>query len=118
MAAHGTTSFIKETFLDRADNYKIFVCNICGNICVGNTRINKYYCKNCDNSIDFSEIRTPYAYKLFMQEIATMSMNIKIEFKNKYNLSKNNYWIDPTKLQNYTLPTFTKKIVKFLESHK
>ena len=47
-----------------------------------------------------------------------MSMNIKIEFKNKYNLNKNNYWIDPTKLQNYTLPTFTKKIVKFLESHK
>ena len=37
---------------------------------------------------------------------------------NKYNLNKNNYWIDPTKLQNYTLPTFTKKIVKFLESHK
>jgi len=34
------------------------------------------------------------------------------------NLNKNNYWIDPTKLQNYTLPTFTKKIVKFLESHK
>ena len=33
-------------------------------------------------------------------------------------LNKNNYWIDPTKLQNYTLPTFTKKIVKFLESHK
>ena len=33
-------------------------------------------------------------------------------------LNKNNFWIDPTKLQNYTLPTFTKKIVKFLESHK
>ena len=41
-----------------------------------------------------------------------------IELKNKYNLNKNNYWIDPTKLQNYTLPTFTKKIVKFLENHK
>ena len=41
-----------------------------------------------------------------------------LEFKNKYNFNNNNYWIDPTKLQNYTLPTFTKKIVKFLESHK
>ena len=51
-------------------------------------------------------------------KISNMNMNIKIEFKNKYNLNKNNYWIDPTKLQNYTLPTFTKKIVKFLESHK
>ena len=51
-------------------------------------------------------------------KISNMNMNIKIKFKNKYNLNKNNYWIDPTKLQNYTLPTFTKKIVKFLESHK
>ena len=51
-------------------------------------------------------------------KMSNMNMNIKIEFKNKYNLNKNNYWIDPTKLQNYTLPTFTKKIVKFLESHK
>ena len=51
-------------------------------------------------------------------KISNMNMNIKIEYKNKYNSNKNNYWIDPTKLQNYTLPTFTKKIVKFLESHK
>ena len=54
----------------------------------------------------------------FNFKMSNMNMNIKIEFKNKYNLNKNNYWIDPTKLQNYTLPTFTKKIVKFLESHK
>ena len=35
-----------------------------------------------------------------------------------YNLNKNDYWIDPKNLQNYTLPTFTKKILKFLESRK
>ena len=60
--------------------------------------------KNFDHNLNF--------------KMSNMNMNIKIEFKNKYNLNKNNYWIDPTKLQNYTLPTFTKKIVKFLESHK
>ncbi len=51
-------------------------------------------------------------------KMSNMIMNIKIEYKNKYNLKKKSYWIDPSKLQNYTLPTFTKKIVKFLESHK
>jgi len=51
-------------------------------------------------------------------KMSNMNMNIKIEYKNNYNSNKNNYWIDPTKLQNYTLPTFTKKIVKFLENHK
>ena len=51
-------------------------------------------------------------------KMSNMNMNIKIEYKNKYNVNKKNYWIDPTQLQNYTLPTFTKRIVKFLESHK
>ena len=50
--------------------------------------------------------------------MSNMSMNIKIEYKNKYNSNINNYWVDPKKLQNYTLPTFTKKIVKFLERHR
>ncbi len=51
-------------------------------------------------------------------KMSNMNMNIKIEYKNRYYQSKNIYWIDPTNLQNYTLPTFTKKILKFLESHK
>ena len=51
-------------------------------------------------------------------KMSNMNMNIKIEYKNKYNLDKNVYWIDPKKIRNYILPSFTKKIVKFLESHK
>ncbi len=60
--------------------------------------------KNFDKDINF--------------KMSNMNMNIKIEYKNRYNSNKNNYWIDPKKLQNYTLPTFTKKILKFLESNK
>ena len=51
-------------------------------------------------------------------KMSNMNMNIKIEYKNKYDSDSNIFWIDPAKLQNYILPTFTKKIVKFLESHK
>ena len=51
-------------------------------------------------------------------KMSNMNMNIKIEYKNKFNLDGNTYWIDPTKLHNYTLPSFTKKIVKFLENRK
>jgi DNA-directed RNA polymerase II subunit RPB2 len=69
---------MKETFLDRADNYKVFVCNLCSNICVGNPKENKYYCKPCDNSLDFSEIRIPYAMKLFINECGAMVMNFRL----------------------------------------
>ena len=51
-------------------------------------------------------------------KISNMNMNIKIEYKNKFNLDGKVHWIDPKKLQKYTLPTFTKKIVKFLENQK
>ena len=51
-------------------------------------------------------------------KISNMNMNIKIEYKKKHNLYKNINWINPAKLQNYVLPTFTKKIIKFLESQK
>ena len=51
-------------------------------------------------------------------KISNMNMNIKIEYKKKHNFDKNINWINPAKLENYVLPTFTKKIIKFLESQK
>ena len=48
------------------------------------------------------------------------NMNMNIEIKND-KLTKPipfSYWIDSKKLKNYTLPTFTKKIVTYLENHK
>ncbi len=51
-------------------------------------------------------------------KMSNMNMNIKIEYKSEFNFNGNIHWIDPSKLRNYTLPTFTKKIVKFLENQK
>jgi A/G-specific adenine glycosylase len=50
-------------------------------------------------------------------KMSNMNMNIKIQ-TNKTNKSLPfSYWIDPKKLKKYTLPTFTKKIVSYLENH-
>ena len=46
--------------------------------------------------------------------MSNMNMNIKIKLKDS-ETQYIFYWIDPEKLNNYTLPTFTKKIVKYLE---
>jgi len=70
------------------------------------------------NIFPMEELNNPKNFdKDLIFKMSNMNMNIKIEYKNKHNLDNNFYWIDPAKLQNYTLPTFTKKIVKFLESH-
>ena len=51
-------------------------------------------------------------------KMSNMNMNIKIEYNNIIKSSPLSYWIDPKKLRNYTLPSFTKKIVKYLENQK
>ena len=51
-------------------------------------------------------------------KISNMNMNIKIEYNNTIKSSPLSYWIDTKKLRNYTLPSFTKKIVNYLENQK
>ena len=43
-------------------------------------------------------------------KISNMNMNISIVFSNIKNKPKNGLWINKTKLENYIMPTFTKKI--------
>jgi A/G-specific adenine glycosylase len=51
-------------------------------------------------------------------KMSNMSMNIKIQNNKMIKPIPFSYWIDPKKLKNYTLPTFTKKIVTYLENYK
>ena len=51
-------------------------------------------------------------------KMSNMNMNIKIEHKNKVGSLPTSHWIDPKKLKTYTLPTFTKRIVRYLERNK
>jgi A/G-specific adenine glycosylase len=50
-------------------------------------------------------------------KMSNMNMNIKVEFNKIGSKIPHSYWIDPKKLRNYILPTFTKKIVSYLENH-
>ncbi len=51
-------------------------------------------------------------------KLSNMNMNIKVEYNNEVKPVTAQNWIDPKNLHNYTLPTFTKKIVNYLENHK
>ena len=50
-------------------------------------------------------------------KMSNMNMNIKIKTNKIKKPLPFSYWIDPKKLDKYTLPTFTKKIVSYLENH-
>jgi len=48
-------------------------------------------------------------------KMSNMNMNIKIEYLRDSGKFQSPYWVDKKKLDNYMLPSFTKKIVKYLE---
>ena len=43
-------------------------------------------------------------------KMSNMNMNISIDFSNIKNIPKNGLWIEKKKLEDYMIPTFTKKI--------
>jgi A/G-specific adenine glycosylase len=50
-------------------------------------------------------------------KISNMNMNIAIQFNKAKGSIPNSSWVDSSKLDSYTLPTFTKKIFSYLENN-
>jgi len=51
-------------------------------------------------------------------KMSNMNMNIKIQYSKDYQKFSSSYWIDKKKLNSYMLPSFTKKVVQYLENNK
>ena len=50
-------------------------------------------------------------------KMSNMNMNIKIQYIKNIDKFNSSYWIDKKKLDNYMLPTFTRRVVKYLEKN-
>ena len=50
-------------------------------------------------------------------KMSNMNMNIKIKYLKNSSKFQTPYWIDEKKLDNHMLPSFTKKIVKYLKNN-
>lgn len=96
--AHGMSFFLNESFMTRADEYYIAVCNKSGTIAIYNESRNLFlspyvdgplkFHKNPDNSLNienisrfgrsFSILKVPYAFKLLIQELQVMNVQMRI----------------------------------------
>jgi DNA-directed RNA polymerase II subunit RPB2 len=74
MVAHGASEFLKEIMMEKSDNFQCFVCKSCGLLGQVNPKANVFKCMSCPDITDFCQIRVPYAYKLFLQELESMSI--------------------------------------------
>ena len=48
-------------------------------------------------------------------KMSNMNMSIKIQYSKNNKRLPSSYWVDQKKIKNYMLPTFTKKVVKYLK---
>jgi hypothetical protein len=86
--AHGSMYFLKERFMECSDNYRVFVCNKCGMMATVNPERGIYFCKACKNITEFAEFRIPYASKLLLQEIETMSIGARFDAEGRQRLMR------------------------------
>ena len=65
------------------------------------------------------ELKNPENFnKNLSLKMSNMNMNIKIQFSKDDQKFPSSYWVDKKKLSSYMLPSFTKKIVKYLENNQ
>jgi A/G-specific adenine glycosylase len=50
-------------------------------------------------------------------KMSNMNMNIKIQYSKDSQKFPFSYWLDKKKLNSYMLPSFTKKVVQYLEKN-
>ena len=101
LIAHGITNFLQESMLIRGDDYYMAVCNKTGTVAIYNESQNLFLSPLADGPIkfngslsgsgdnlkiqtlskygrSFSIVRVPYAFKLLMQELATMNVQMRL----------------------------------------
>lgn len=82
LIGHGVSMVIKDRLLDESDGTVQYVCGNprCGHIAVLNRR-GELYCPVCGNRTKINNIQTSYAFKLLMDELASLGviMRLKLE---------------------------------------
>jgi hypothetical protein len=75
--SHGISLFLKESMMERSDKYTWTACKRCGTLVAFNITENINTCRNCNND-DVCVIQTPYAFKLFTQELEAMGIQMRV----------------------------------------
>ena len=74
MISHAASEFLKEIMMEKSDNFQCYVCKSCGLVGLVNPKAGIFKCSSCPTTTDFAQVRVPYAYKLFLQELESMSI--------------------------------------------
>jgi len=135
--AHGAMGFLSDSFLKRGDEYYMAVCNQTGMIAIYNKSQNIFLSPYADGPIkftgsvigdlrinniskfgrSFSILKIPYAFKLLIQELQTMNVQLRvITEENIDHIESMNYSNNILKLNN-NYRTKTEIIENFVKEY-
>lgn len=143
IVSHGCAHFLSESFLDRADEYYMAVCNQTGMIAVYNKNENIFMSPQLDGPIkfhttlddtlnvqqttkygrSFSVLRVPYSFKLLIQELQVMNVQFRIitedNVNNLMSMTYSDNIIQLTKNKiSFEEPVSSEKIIQHVETYK
>jgi DNA-directed RNA polymerase II subunit RPB2 len=98
VVAHGMSKFLYDSLMNRGDAYKVAVCNHTGTLAIYNKETDHFYSPLADGPIqydiidkstytpnlvtkygkEFSIVEIPYSFKLFMQELTSMNVQMRL----------------------------------------
>ncbi|OIO28618.1 DNA-directed RNA polymerase subunit B [Candidatus Micrarchaeota archaeon CG_4_10_14_0_2_um_filter_60_11] len=78
----GAASLLKERMIDSSDKTIELVCNECGMICMYDRLKNRRRCSFCESN-DIHEVEMSYAFKLLLDEMASIGIYPRLNLKNK-----------------------------------
>jgi hypothetical protein len=97
--AHGASGFLRESMMDRGDNYFMAVCNTTGMMAIYNPAKNIFFSPKADGPVkfvgsldgkemniqtvtkfgrSFSVVNVPYSFKLLIQELQAMNLQLRL----------------------------------------
>jgi hypothetical protein len=97
--SHGASEFLRESLMERADKYQIAICNTTGMMAIYNPSKDIFMSPMADGPLkftgsldgkeqhleqvsrfgrNFSIVNVPYAFKLLLQELQTMNVQMRI----------------------------------------
>ena len=96
--AHGMSTFLYDSLMNRGDAYKVAICNHTGTLAIYNKETDHFYSPIVDGPIkydvvdkstyipnlitkygkEFSIVEIPYSFKLLMQELTSMNVQMRL----------------------------------------
>ena len=129
--SHGISEFLRESMMERSDNYKMAICNNSGMMAIYNTSNNVFLSPMADGPIkfsgtlknnsmrietiskygrNFSIVNVPYAFKLLMQELLAVNISMRIITEDNIDQIENMAFSNNINLLSKNINRFSKNI--------